>query len=138
MSLYVKKCNIYGQNNVNLSPKFFDVLYSPIGFELMSGVKDFWPNFRRNILSVLSINLTLFVIETQNFKFRSITGTVLAKSKKKNWKLFLEPDAFLTKQYRRNWRACNTICILHKNIDNSDKKFPWLIKLSQYQFLSNP
>ena len=31
----------------------------------------------------LSINLTLFDIETQNFKFRLITETVLDKSKRK-------------------------------------------------------
>ena len=50
----------------------------------MRGVKyyDFWPNFRRKILCVLSINLKLFDLEIQNLKVRSITETVLEKSKK--------------------------------------------------------
>ena len=60
---------------------------------------DFWPKFWRKIWSVLSINLTLFDIETQDLKFRSITETVLDKSKKKKnvIKNILEPDAILTK-----------------------------------------
>ena len=59
---------------------------------------DFWPNFQ----SVLSINHTLFDIETQNLKVRSITETVLEKLKKKIQKNFLEPDAFSYKQYCEN------------------------------------
>ena len=55
---------------------------------------------RRKIWSVLSINLTLFDIEIQNLKFRSITKTVLDKSKKKkHFENFLELDA---QQYCRN------------------------------------
>ena len=46
---------------------------------------NFWPNFRRKIQSVLSINLTLFDQETQNLKVRSITETVLEKSKQKTF-----------------------------------------------------
>ena len=41
----------------------------------------------------------IFDLETQNLKVRSLTETVLDKSKK-------NIDAFLTKQYCRNWRAC--------------------------------
>ena len=39
--------------------------------------------FGEKILSVLSINLPFFDIETQNLKLRSITKTVLDKLKKK-------------------------------------------------------
>ena len=54
----------------------------------MKGVKyyNFWPNFQRKIQSVLSINLTLFDLETQNLKVRSITETVLEKSKQKTFR----------------------------------------------------
>jgi hypothetical protein len=53
----------------------------------MRGVKyyNFWPNFWRKIRSVLSINLTLFDLETQNLKVRSITEKVLEKSKQKTF-----------------------------------------------------
>ena len=60
-----------------------------------------------------SIFFWFFYLETQNLKVRSITETVLDKSKKKKVleKNFLEPDAFLTKQYCRNLRACNFFAI---------------------------
>jgi hypothetical protein len=47
------------------------------------------------------MNLTLLDSETQNLKFRSITETVLNKSKNFFFN-FLVPDAFLTKEYCRN------------------------------------
>ena len=53
-------------------------------------------------MSVLSINLTLFDIETQNLKVRLIIETVLEKFKQNKKKYFLEPDAFLGKQYCEN------------------------------------
>ena len=59
-----------------------------------------------------NINLTLFDLETQNLKVRSITETVLEKLiKEKKKKNCLEPDAFLDKQYCENWRACNFCAI---------------------------
>ena len=69
MRFYVKKCKIYGQNTLNLSLKIslkFCIFSILLGFE--------W---------VLSINLTLFYIETQNLKVRLITETVLEKLKTK-------------------------------------------------------
>ena len=57
LSFYVKKCKIYGQNT-----------------KLKIEVKNI-----KIFGLILSINLRLFDIETQNLKFRSITETVLDK-----------------------------------------------------------
>ena len=69
----------------------------------LRGLKDSCGQFKKKNI------LTHIVKKLQKL---SNTETVLLKSKKK--KKFLEPDAFLDKQYLANYQACNFIAI-HMN-----------------------